>query len=121
MKIMNTQDQTIVNALKIQPTGQLLAAGGTVNLQGAAAHSHNHWHIDDFGSLLFFDLSAQAAVKPLQTRQILPEHGGIAEICWISDHAIAVGTTRGKIIVYGNQNSAVSLSFLSHAKPTIYV
>jgi hypothetical protein len=110
-KIMGTQDQMVVNALKIQPTGQLLAAGGNLlTLYTGRSPQLTVTRADDFGNLLIFDLSAEMSVKPVQSRQILPEHGGISEICWISDHVIAVGTTRGKIIVYGNLNPAVSFS-----------
>jgi hypothetical protein len=62
---------------------------------------------DDFGNLLFFDLETKA-VDPQQSRHLLPEQGGISEICWLATDLIAVGTTRGKIIVYSSRNRAVS-------------
>ena len=109
---MNTQDQTIVNALKIQPTGQLLAAGGTIAMSYPRT-TPGSLGSDDFGSLLIFDISAETTVEPIQTRRILPEHGGISDICWMSDHTIAIGTTRGKIIIYSNRNTAVSVTLLA--------
>ena len=62
---------------------------------------------DDFGSLLFFDLTTQA-VDPHYARHLLLEQGGISEICWLADDLIAVGTTRGKIVVFSSRNRAVS-------------
>ena len=62
---------------------------------------------DETGCLLFFDLPS-AATFAHQSRQLLKEQGGISELCWLGDDIIAVGTTRGKVIVFSCRNSIVS-------------
>lgn len=65
------------------------------------------YRADEFGNLLIFDLLTDA-VGPRQSRQLLVEHGGISDICWISNDVIAVGTTRGKIITFTRPDETVS-------------
>jgi len=86
---MSTKHNNVVTSLKIQPSGNLVAAA------------------DETGRLLFFDLPS-ADVIPSQSRQLLREQGGISELCWLDDDIIAVGTTRGKVIVFSCRNNVVS-------------
>jgi len=62
---------------------------------------------DESGCLLFFALSSNST-SPQQSRQLLLEQGGVSDLCWLADDIIAVGTTRGKIIVYSSRNKTVS-------------
>ena len=104
LKILKTHS-SIVTTLRIQPAGNLLATGGKVF--DVMLVPRLSWFADDFGNLLFFDLETEA-VDPQHSRHLLPEQGGISEICWLANDLIAVGTTRGKIIVFSNRNRAVS-------------
>jgi hypothetical protein len=91
--------------LKIQPAGLLLAAAGLFFWLFVCLVSHTT--SDETGCLLLFDLPSSSIV-PQHSRCLLKEHGGISELCWIGDDIIALGTTRGKIIVYSSRNETVS-------------
>jgi hypothetical protein len=111
-KVLHTQHRNAVSSLRIQPKGDLLAAAGRVSSQLHFPWPTNNLHADEFGCLLFFELSSEATT-PQQSRQLLPEHGGISELCWVGSDILAVGTTRGRIIIYSCQNETVSY-IISH-------
>lgn len=109
--VLHTHHYKNISALKIQPDARIVAAAGkrpphsTVLL----SDSLSYFGADESGSLLFFKLSLQAQDSdPYQERRLLPEFGGVSEVCWISSRILAVGTTRGKIVVFSAANEAVS-------------
>ena len=65
-------------------------------------------HSDEVGSLLVYDISLDSD----GTRQVIAlsfEYGGISEICWLDTTNVAVGTTRGRIVIFSIKNELVSL------------
>ena len=60
---------------------------------------------DEDGALLLFDLSSKFD-RPRHCCTLSYEYGGISEMCWLDADLLAVGTTRGKIVIFsiGNDN-----------------
>ena len=80
---------------------------GSVTASEICLKTYSPVSTDETGCLLLFDLPS-ADIIASQSRQLLKEHGGISELCWLGDDIIAVGTTRGKVIVFSCRNNVVS-------------
>jgi hypothetical protein len=50
---------------------------------------------------------------PRQVLTLSFEYGGVSEICWLDGNTIAVGTTRGRIIIFSIKTELVSWVMLS--------
>ncbi len=64
--------------------------------------------LDEEGTLLLFDLLTESD-SPRHCSTLSFEYGGVSEICWLGPDVLAVGTTRGKIIVFSIGNDNVSV------------
>lgn len=70
------------------------------------------------GTLLVYDISLDFD-SPRQVVALSFEYGGVSEICWLDTIHVAVGTTRGRIIVFSIENELVgrmtlTFSWLTH-------
>ena len=56
-------------------------------------------YLDEAGTLLVYDILLESD-SPRQVITLSFEYGGISEICWLDTGKVAVGTTRGRIVVF---------------------
>lgn len=69
-----------------------------VRIEYLSIHLANHC-IDELGALALFDILSLHN-QPLQHRVLKYQYGGPCNMMWLSSSLLAVGTTRGKIVVF---------------------
>ncbi|KDR67468.1 hypothetical protein GALMADRAFT_1356060 [Galerina marginata CBS 339.88] len=93
---ISTKDSYRLNCLKLNGNG-LLAAG------------------NEAGSIVIFNLLSTVD-GPQQVRLLGFDAGGVSDLFWINNETLAVGTTRGWLVVYSMRNEAARFSEVCNVK-----
>ena len=91
--------------LRLQSGGDLLLAGSRSSACGSCVNLTAL--SDEVGTLLLYDISLDSE-SPRQILALSFEYSGISEICWLDGDTVAVGTTRGRIVIFTVKNELVS-------------
>lgn len=92
-----------ITSIRVHPNSDIFVAGSEATFFSL---SQNLWKPDEVGNLLLFDLSI-VGDNPRHCCTLSYEYGGVSELCWLDAEFLAVGTTRGKIVVFSILNDNV--------------
>jgi len=66
---------------------------------------------DELGTIQIYNLAAEDD-GPQQTRYLEYTSGGVSDMVWINDNILAVGTTRGNVVVFSLCNEHVKSDYI---------